>query len=303
MNKLSWRHHYIPKFYLNGFVSKNGSFKIYDVKKGQFVKNGKEFFPESYFFEKHSNTMFSPSSNDDFLENYLGDLDNDVAEIFNRINRSSSKNNFNINDNDIARLQYFLGVMYWRNPSNYEEIKHLIKSKTLNQLGLLILNKYNEINMDDEIEKRLKSDINFFKALKFWLPNYLFPTGFKCTTPLHIIPFLKGLPAVCSDNPIISYNPMSFQVYLDDFIFPINSTKVFIRGGKLKTLSMKVKIAIDMIVYKQAKEYVSCTEEKYIEQLDALFEKDFKNINELRQYVFNQVFHNMNNDASSRNSL
>ena len=28
MNQISWRHHYIPMFYLKGFTSKSGKFKI-----------------------------------------------------------------------------------------------------------------------------------------------------------------------------------------------------------------------------------------------------------------------------------
>ena len=68
MNQRSWRHHYIPKFYLKGFVSEKGTFKIFDIKKGKFVRDGKDFSPESYFFEKKGNTLANDKSETDFLE-------------------------------------------------------------------------------------------------------------------------------------------------------------------------------------------------------------------------------------------
>ena len=83
MNQISWRHHYIPQFYLNGFTSKNGNFKIYDIQKKFFIKKGKDFTPRSYFFEEDGNTMITDSGNTDFIEESFKDIDSKTAEVFN----------------------------------------------------------------------------------------------------------------------------------------------------------------------------------------------------------------------------
>ena len=233
MSQKSWRHHYIPKFYLKGFTSKSGKFKIYDVKKKRFVKGGKNFSPESYFFEKDANTVHTSVSNSDFIEKHYSKLDSDVAEVFNRINNSSVEKNFNIDENDIALLEYFVGVMYWRLPNNYEEIRHLLDRNTLRKFGIIIENAKGESIEDIELEEKLKKDINFFKAMKYSIPSILYPNIFHCNTPIHILSNTGGLPAICSDNPIIVRDPDNFRVYKDDFIFPLTNTKVLIRGTNI----------------------------------------------------------------------
>lgn len=107
---------------------------------------------------------------------------------------------------------------------------------------------------------------------------------------MHIIPFIEGFPSICSDNPVISRNPENFHVYKDDFIIPINNTKVFMRGAKLNEVNGVIKMMIDVLLYKQAKKYVCCTDESYVNHLDNLYNKHFKNLNELRNLIFEKVF-------------
>lgn len=289
MNQTSWRHHYIPQFYLNGFTSKEEKFKIFDIQKNQFIKKAKNFSPESYFFEENGNTVINDKEKADFIEGFYGKIDNDVAEVFNRINESSLIDKFSINDNDIALLQFFIGVMYWRIPSNYDEVKSIINRKKLKELGLILKNFNNETIDDTEFENRLKNDNNFFKAMKLWFPTISYPEILSCNTPLHIMPFPEGLPAICSDNPIICRNADTFRVYSDDFMFPINATKMFIRGEKIIDFMSTVKIEIDMLIYKQAKNYVSCTDERYLEELDKLYSDYYKNTNKLREVIFKKI--------------
>jgi hypothetical protein len=289
MNQISWRHHYIPQFYLNGFTSKDGKFKIYDIQKKDFIKKGKDFSPESYFFEEDGNAMITENGSTDFIEEYFKKIDGKAAEVFNRINKSSSIEKYNINDDDIAMLQYFIGIMYWRIPTNYDEIRSIIDQKKLKELGLILKNKNNETSDDTELENRLKKDVNFFKAMKFHFPIISYPEIFNCKTPLHIKPIPDGLPLICSDNPIICRNPDTFRVYSDDFIFPLTSTKLFIRGEKIIDFMSTVKIEIDLLTYKQAKKYVSCTDERYLTELDKMFLKSNKNLNDLRFSIFKQI--------------
>jgi hypothetical protein len=289
-NQTSWRHHYIPQFYLRGFTSENGKFKIFDVKKKRFIKDGKAFSPESYFFEKDANTLISENGKSDFVEKHYGKVDSRIAEIFNRINASTAETKFDLTDNDIAMLQHFVGVMYWRLPINFPEVQEIVKKKRFKEMGLLLKDTTTDELIDDpDKENKLKNDPNFWKAMKSFFPDLSFPENFNCITPLHILPFPAGLPAICGDNPIISKYASTFRVYTDDYIFPINSTKLFIRGNRSKDFYTSVKIYVDMIIYKQATNYVSCTDEKYIDQLDSLYDKHFTNLDEVRLRLFNTI--------------
>jgi hypothetical protein len=290
MESVSRRHHYIPRFYLNGFTSNNGKFKIYDVEKNKFVQNGEEFSPKSYFYEKDANTLISSSDRDDQLEKKYSQIDDRIAKIFYKINESTVDEKFNLNADDIAHLQHFVSVMYWRMPANYDELKNIIQREELRELGLILKKTGEALISEEEMEMKIKEGENFFKMMKFWFPNISYPELFDCKTPLHIIPFIEGFPSICSDNPVISRDPEKFQVYKDDFILPINSTKVFMRGEKLKKFDNVVKIMIDTLVYKQAKRYVCCTDESYIHHLDRLYEKNFNNLNMLRKMIFEQIF-------------
>jgi len=289
MNQTSWRHHYIPQFYLNGFTTPENRFRIFNVQSGKFVKNGKEFHPESYFFEKNANTIITKKEKTDFIEKHYAKVDSRNAEIFNRINQSSPEDKFNISDDDIATLQHFVGVMYWRIPSNYNEVRDIISRKTLKELGLIITNEKNEQITKPELEKRLKSDNNFFKAMKSFFADISYPELFDCNTQLHILSVPNMLSSVCSDNPIICENPSRFRVYTDDFIFPLSSNRIFIRGKKREKVSAIIKPYIDLIIYKQAKNYVSFTNDNYRKDLDNIFHKLGYSLNELRKKVFEDI--------------
>jgi hypothetical protein len=289
MNQISRRHHYIPQFYLNGFTSKDGKFKIYDIQKKDFIQKGKDFSPKSYFFEEDGNTIITDNGSTDFIEESFQRNESKAAEVFNRINKSSSLEKYNVNDDDIAILQQFIGIMYWRNPTNYDKIKSIIDRKKLKELGLIAKNKNNEIVDDTELEERFKKDENSFKFMKIHLPNISFPELFNCKTPVHIMPIPDGLPSICSDNPIICRNPDTFRIYTDDFIFPLTPTKLFIRGEKIIDYMRTVKIYIDLLTYKQAKKYVSCTDENYLVELDKIFVKHNLNLNDLRFLIFKQL--------------
>lgn len=289
MNQISWRHHYIPQFYLNGFTNPENKFSIYNVQSGKFVKSGKEFHPESYFFEKNGNTLITKNEKTDFIEKHYAIIDSRNAEIFNRINENSPNENFNISDDDIAILQHFVGVMYWRNPSNYNEVKHLISQKTFKELGLIIKNDNNEEVALPELEGRLKTDNNFFKSMKSYFADISYPELFDCKSQLHILSIPNMLSSVCSDNPIICKDPSNFRVYSDDFIFPLSSNRILIRGKIRQKISTLIKPYIDLIIYKQAKSYVSFTNDNYRNQLDTIFQKLGYSLKELREKIFKDI--------------
>ena len=287
----SWRHHYIPQFYLNEFTNDSGSFKIYDVENKRFIKNGKEFHPESFFFEENANTFLikeTQETNDD-LEHWYSKIDNTIAEIFTKIRISGRKG---LIDLDIAKIEYFIGLLYWRIPINYEKLCELVKTKQIKELGLVIKNDKGEVQDNTEIEKKLKTDeIDFLtKFFKFNYPSI----GYYEITMKHVeanlITFTNGLPSICSDNPILVLNPKDFRVYRDEYIFPLNNKLIFFRGN-VKPVLQTIKIEIDILTMKQANKYVSCTDLSYLGMLENVFQQKYRTIEKLREYLFNEIFY------------
>lgn len=167
MNETSWRHHYIPEFYLKGFTSISGKFKIYDVRKKQFKKDGQWFNPRSYFFEENANTLINSNEKGDLIEKRYSTIDDRIAKIFEKINKSTQKDKFGVSGDDIAQLQYFVSVMYRRIPTNYNEIKNIIKNKELKELGLIFKETKKPTISIEEMEEKIRQDENFFKMMKF----------------------------------------------------------------------------------------------------------------------------------------
>jgi len=290
MSNISWRHHYIPRFYLNEFTNNSGSFKIFDVEIKQFLKNGKDFFPKSYFFEENANTLTinKTKESNDLLEQWYAKIDDDIANLYTKI-RILGKDS--LVDLDIAKLEYFIGLLYWRIPTNFDSVSQLVKTKKLAQLGMIVTDKEGNLVDDIELEKEFKGEdiASFTKVMKLYYPTIGYAENTMIDIPVNVITFLGDLPSVCSDNPILVLNPTEFRVYRDEYIFPVNNKLVFFRG-KTKPFLNTLKYEIDMLTIKQAQKYVSCTDMGYMEFLENIFQEKYKSIEKLRNYLFNEIF-------------
>jgi len=75
----SWRHHYIPQFYLKGFTDENNRIEIYDLSTDRIKSKG-PFSTKSHFFEEGRNSWITEDEVTDFLEERLyKNLDDDTA--------------------------------------------------------------------------------------------------------------------------------------------------------------------------------------------------------------------------------
>lgn len=281
MDNISWRHHYLPVFYLKGF-SKNGKIKVYDVTKKTFVQGGKEFSPKAYFFEKDGNTVRGlDSEKNDSIEKFYADFDSKMAEIITRINSSNDCNRYHVTEDDMPIINHFVSLMYWRLPHKKEELMNIITNNDLSTLGLNIFNPNGTIN---EIQsKKIKNDESFPVIYKIFTSFMDSIRGFNCRTPYRISEKYYELPYLCSDNPVIFEKDKYPNVYEDDYIFPLSGTKIFTKALKPENVN---PIMVDILLYKQAKKYVTCTDERYIEMLDTCFNMHNMTVEEYKVECF-----------------
>lgn len=281
MNNISWRHHYLPVFYLKGFTKDSGLLKIYNVQEKRFLKNGKEFSPESFFFEKDANTIIFGDKKNDYIESSYADFDNEMATLIERIHQSDYTTNYGVTDDDMPRINHFVSLMYWRLPHRTNDLEKILKNNDLGSLGLNVINKSGERQIATEEE--FKNNPEFIKGFKFYNSLMDSVRGVNCRTPYSIMQSHENFPFLCSDSPVIfeSENP---EVYQDDYLFPLSGSRLFIKANRRGEFPPYLRMLVDAVVYKQAQKYVSCTHESYIEDLDTLLEK--QNMEELKSEIF-----------------
>lgn len=290
MEQISWRHHYIPEFYLKGFTNENNQFSIYSVKNKKFKQDGKLFSPESHFFKKHDNTIVDlKNSPIDLLERDYAELDDKIATVFNKLKNEEGDNCYGITLEDRVMLQYYVSILFWRLPSNNELVKEMTKHDMFEFLGLKVTDEFALENIKRlQFAEHIKQHKDYHKILRLWIPQMTFPTMFdnKSQTTVTTFPSNK-LPGICGDNPLILRCPEKLDLYNDDFILPLNRNIIFLRTKKMKQpIHSTVKIYVDMLVLMQSKELACCTDTTYVGMLKDLFHKNFKTIDNLRKYIF-----------------
>ncbi len=287
MEKVSWRHHYLPVFYLKGFSKETGQLKIYDVEEKRFLKNGKEFSPKSYFFEKNANTTVFQENKSDFLEKDYSDFDNKISPLIEKINSNNFVNRHGVTEDDMPILNHFVSLMYWRLPHRKTEIEEIINNNELSSLGLNVHNADGSVNL--ERAEELKNHPEFKKTFRYF--NSLMDSirGINCRTPYSIIERHEALPFLCSDNPVIFEKEFLPKVYEDDYIFPLSGTRIFLKCNRTKEFDDFLWLLIDTVIYKQAIKYVSCTHEKYVEILEENFIKYKMSVDELKTEIFKRI--------------
>lgn len=292
MKNESWRHHYLPVFYLKRFANENGRFKILDVQKGHFLKEGKFFSPRSHFFEKNANTFLGEDgkSRTDFLETtFYAKIDQQISQLLDVIDGSNSSSRYGVDESDMPFLQHFINIMYWRLPHRKIDIEHLLQWNDLNAFGLILKNKDGTTDeKTKELEIQLKNNPEFRKGLRYVITSADTARFINCNTPLTIQP-TPGEPYLCSDNPVLFEKKWFPKIYQEDFIFPLTGNKLFIRANKTSDYHFMFKLWVDILIYKQAVKYVSCTDEKYIDILEEHLNKYFRNVDDLRSTVFNEL--------------
>lgn len=275
MNNLSWRHHYIPQFYLKGFINDHGKFAIYD-KKTDRIKSG-EFTPKSHFFEENRNLVELNGVETDFLETKVyQDLDNTIAKLFDNIN---SKSIDFLTFENLFTLKMFISFLYWRIPKNDELLESTIDKFDFRELGFDIVPKEaKNLNEIERIKEQFKSEPAFRKMYSVILP-------FSPNNTFTIAPHEgeekmwkaignsgKGL-NLTSDSPIITLRNDMFYGENQKLLFPVTSNKLLFYGKTEKTDSLPAEFYIhsDLATMHLAERYVCGPSKEYLADILELY--------------------------------
>ena len=278
------KHHFVPVFYLKHFTLDDGFFYIFDVTRNKFKKNGQKFSPDSHFYLVNLNTVYNGLEKTEFVETAFSKHDNAISKIVDKIAQDESNQ---LTPHEWTYLQYFINILYWRNPSATAQLTKLIgEAQNLSPFGMSMRNTTTGQRLTDEEERRWTLDNpEFVKYLRLSISGSTYPQVFAKTEQDHvtIITFPPGLPKLVSDNPVIYLNEEGESLHTAPLIFPITPTKVLFRHLRPNlTLINGIRVMIDMILFAQATNYVSCTDHRYPALLSAAYNEKYTSVQPLK---------------------
>ena len=225
MNKLSKKHHYLPRHYLRGFTNEKGTFFVYDKKSDKIT----ERTPDNAFFENNLNTItFKDGRRSDFMENTYAYFERKSWVALDKIRASSSISPVDLMDK--LDLFLFLLFLHWRIPANLKVIEDISNAAfdDKKELNFFSVVEKNGQKVSKETLDLIKNDESFKKALRLILP--FAPFGKDKNWQNDVIKWRFLYPAdnknwyIVGDNPIITEgvydnNPTKC---LKEFVFPVS---------------------------------------------------------------------------------
>jgi hypothetical protein len=290
---LSTRHHYIPIFYLKGFLNNNNEFAIFD-KKRKVLKKG-YFSPKSHFFEDNRNTLIdSEGELCDSLEQLYMEYDTKMSKLFERL-RLDTEGSYFLNSMNIQELKFFIAQMFWRIPESDSLFERFFEGKSPKELGVEIRQHCGETDIEapQEMQEGMFDNPNFRKMCRhLTLPLNTFKILLQ-ESDINNWNYYYGDSepiSLCSDNPIVFKNPTQFFDFQDDLILPLTAKKilVFTRNKKPSVLTLGFKANLDLMLFNNANRYVCGPNRDYLNKVAETYYKFDKKISyeQLKRELF-----------------
>lgn len=217
MNTLSSRHHYIPKFLINGFSNKDGMIYVYDKKNDRILNKLRS--PKSVFFEDNRNTVHIK---DDIYSSIIEDVifqdhDNRSSKVIRSLQYDSIEDNDLLNINNQAIFQFFLINLFWRVPYSDIAFEKLFSDANISSLSI-----NSEIFRNDETYKKFERTGLFLQTLNKMGVNLKSKDYFA-----KISEFAEDL-FIIGDSPTVYEKiPSRFADLADmDFLFAVSSKRI-----------------------------------------------------------------------------
>ena len=125
------RHHYVPQFYLKGFVENRNQPKLFAVD----TKKKRSFWtpPANVAVEHDFHTIEAPGQPPDIVESKLAELESEISTSLERIIRNRSLSN----QDDRALLFSFMALLLIKNPGMRERIGTFIGTVAMARFKVL----------------------------------------------------------------------------------------------------------------------------------------------------------------------
>lgn len=292
----SWRHHYIPEFYLKGFTEEGGELYVYNKKYNRFYKKG----PGGVFYDPHRNTgvLVHPETGEvhksDLAERMLAHFDNQMATAFEEIRTSKPEDNIIANKVLLYEIRMLIHSVFWRSPVNDSIRNKLIDQESFADLGF---------GFFDEAGIRHVETEEFFKTIDLWrkaYPALLMISSFvskykKLNDEIWGLYYLPDRYHITTDNPIILKEYLDPSSLGEELLFPVSKNILAISTKKYKThiLPSLFSVKVDLLLFYLADVYVAGPDKEYLEFLVQEVKKHSERPNwdqSLKEDIFNYFY-------------
>lgn len=263
-NNQSRKHHYLPIFYIKGFLDQENKFFRYDKVNDQI--SSKRITPSQIFFIWNRNTVKSPLGSTDAIEEFYSKLDSECAEVIHEFRDKPNTEDLQT-DQNIALLRFFIINLFWRIP----KFDHLAQAY-LDQSEITFWDKTTGLQVENlELEMKLRSDPNHLITYR---PTFTFEMiknlsrSRKGIVSSQLYGFKKDI-VLIGDHPILFKNSPSQQELLSgDFIIPISSRRVYRLTSEDLGLNFAVEnvLQLNALIIEQSVRYICGPDKEFLEQ-------------------------------------
>ncbi|WP_165735068.1 DUF4238 domain-containing protein [Pseudoalteromonas sp. C8] len=292
----SVNHHYVPKFYLQGFTSDNGRLQVYNKTLCKFERD--KHTPKTVLFEKNLNTIKMKGKLTDDLEKLYGYIETRFSEYVSLI-RSRKINDEIISKEGILLIKQYIAFQFWRLPCYDAYADEYIASLDLSKFGEKLIINENYVGKTKNIKEMLKSDSGFKHYFRcFILPLISFDFTLKYDDlskwKYHQINDSGWNNLPCSDNPLLIENLTGVHSFNTKIIFPVSNTQLISYSPdaiKSRTFDATFSAKLCMLIYAQANKYFIGTNKEQMEKVIDLYKNipTFHPMNLLKKDVFDSL--------------
>ena len=247
------KHHYVPQYYLKGFLNPNQDLCTY-IKDG---KSTKHFKPGQIMYEKNLYTSKISNEEHQFIEELYSGLESSFAKVQTLIDRAIKANNNSIlcDDYTSSVLKLQIAFQFWRLPHQRASAKAYLKHIDFKcKIRRTLLHK--NTGLEKYFLKKILKNTHKGKKWAFQmyqnilLPFYTFEI-FDTSDNLKLYKIPEDEKLITSDNPIVSKNSgdlFSFK----NLYYPLSQT-IFVYG---KDFAPKTYRDLNYKIAKQSKKYI-----------------------------------------------
>lgn len=266
-NTMSLNHHYLPQFYLNGFVGEGE--KLYYCRKQYDSYKG--ISPAGIYYQKGLNNIdLGAYEFIDLEKDFFQEKDNRYAQAFADMR---NKYAYDINIMPVqtkADIVEFVLGLYWRVPNGLEHVSELIENEGLLTGELQLYNsETNEYCRDEDVPQiisDIKSKIENQKAfMTFFYEENVLKHDWSRIHEKFLI-WETNKPMLIGDIP---YVPIKSECkrgkILEEFVFPLDRNHLLIYAQeKPNYLEVHLYQTIVLSIIDGASEKIACNDLEYL---------------------------------------
>lgn len=266
------RHHYIPEFFIKGYIGEDGMLAVFNKETGKLDNLRKS--PKQVFFEWNRNTFNINGEDNDLVEKLYQFGESKFSETYKKIIEKQEAIDLSLYD--LFHIMYFISEIHWRVPNQDNEFLNYMKKITPKNTSLKITNKDTGENVSQELFDKIINEPAFVETskmiramedftgveknetIKNWKLDYVSPNN----------PQLNLL----SDNPVIIRNNSNSNILKSELIFSLSKGKtIYHTNGKiLKEIPAENRVNVDVLAFIQSYKMVCGPNSKYLEDISEL---------------------------------